>query len=180
MVLMFLAEGFEETEAICPLDMLRRAGVDVKTVSITKDRTVKGAHGITVCTDCTVHNLPKTPPEMVVLPGGMPGANNLNECDAVKYMAADTYARGGFVAAICAAPFILGKMGLLKGRKATCYPGFEAQLEGASVVPERVVRDGNVITAVGMGAALEFGRELICALKGRDSAMAVYSSVLGN
>lgn len=178
MVLMFLADGFEESEAIVPLDILRRSGAEVKTVSIVKEKTVTGSHGIKVTADISVYELPKDPPEMIVLPGGMPGADNLNESNPVKYMVADTYKRGGFVAAICAAPIVFGSMGLLNGRNATCYPGFEEKLVGATIKNEKVVRDGNIITAIGMGAALDFGCELVRALKGKQEADRIREAVI--
>lgn len=178
MFLMFLAEGFEETEAITPLDMLRRAGADIKTVSITKNREVTGSHGITVTADCTLQTVPNEPVEMVILPGGMPGAKNLYACEEVKNVVVNTYNAGGFVAAICAAPFILGQLGLLNGKKATCYPGFEEQLTGAKITGRGAVRDGNIITAAGMGVAAEFGYELIKAVKGKQEADKVVNSIL--
>ncbi len=177
MIYEFLADGFEEVEALTPLDMLRRAGADVKTVSITENRTVMGAHKIPVVADLTVKELTKETPEMVILPGGMPGAKNLRSSKEVCRLVSETLEAGGFAAAICAAPFILGELGLLRGKRATCYPGFEKDLKGATLAEEKVVRDGKVITAAGMGVALPFGAELVAALFGKEKAAAILDSI---
>jgi len=177
MVYMFLADGFEESEAIVPLDMLKRGGVDIKTVSITDNNIVNGSHGIAVMTDITVSEMTDEPLEMVILPGGMPGASNLRSNEAVVKAVTETYNNGGYVAAICAAPYILGELGLLKGKKAICYPSFEDRLVGAEVVIDDVVCDGNVITAIGMGAALKFGYALVSVLKGNDVAHKIAKSI---
>lgn len=177
MVYMFLADGFEESEAIVPLDMLKRGGVDIKTVSITDNNIVNGSHGIAVMTDITVSEMTDEPLEMVILPGGMPGASNLRSNEAVVKAVTETYNNGGYVAAICAAPYILGELGLLKGKKAICYPSFEDRLVGAEVVIDDVVCDGNVITAIGMGAALKFGYALVSVLKGNDVAYKIAKSI---
>jgi 4-methyl-5(b-hydroxyethyl)-thiazole monophosphate biosynthesis len=170
MVYVFLADGFEEIEAISPIDILRRAGVLVKTVGVS-GKTATGNHGITVTADIQMSEIKLDGSlEMVVLPGGLPGANNLqNNEDVVNAM---NYAAQNerYIAAICAAPKILGANGLLKGKKATCFPGYEDELTGAITTPESVVTDGNIITAKGAGAALLFGFELVKALKGQDTA----------
>lgn len=179
MTYILLADGFEEIEALCPLDLLLRAGIEAKTVSIGKSRLVTGTHGIRTEADMLMSEIPSDVlPEMIVLPGGMPGASNLDNSDAVKNMVKEAYLRGAYVAAICAAPFILGKMGILKGKKAICYPGFEDALEGAEISQDKVVRDKNVITAAGMGVAIEFGYELILALKGKETADTVMKRIL--
>ena len=177
MVLVFLAPGFEESEAICPIDILKRASLDVVTVSITDDREVQGAHGITLKADITLSQLPVCHPEAVVLPGGMPGTKNLDACGELKKLIRAANDDGVLVCAICAAPMILGKMGLLDGKKATCYPGFEQYLEGATV-GGRVRTDGNVITACGMGAAVEFGLAITEVLKGKSTAEKIKDAVL--
>lgn len=177
MIYEFLAEGFEEVEALTPLDMLIRSGADIKTVSITSSKDVVGAHGITVKADLTLSDV-KERPEMVILPGGMPGAVNLRNSEDVCRVVKDTYENGGFVAAICAAPFILGELGLLDGKEAICYPGFEAHLKGANISERKVVSDGRVITAAGMGVAQQFGAELISVLYGREKAEKVLKSIL--
>lgn len=177
MVYMFFADGFEESEAIVPLDMLKRGGVDIKTVSITDSNFVTGSHNITVKTDLTVSEITDEPLEMVILPGGMPGASNLRASDAVVSAVIKTAENNGYVAAICAAPYILGELGLLKGKKAICYPGFDDRLIGAQVVIDDVVCDGNFITAIGMGAALKFGYALVSLLKGREVADKIAKSI---
>lgn len=185
MVYVFLAEGFEETEAICPVDILRRAGLNVLTVAVA-DRDaessscdVTGSHGITVTADITAAELDLgETPELVVLPGGMPGAANLEKSAAVREWVLSAARSGAFVGAICAAPMVLGKLGLLEGKSAVCYPGFEKHLSGAKIVDAPVVRDGNIITARGMGAALDFGLALVAALRGDGAAEAIKKSVM--
>ena len=176
MVYLLLAEGFEECEALVPLDLLRRAGVEVKTVSVSGSPTVVGAHGIAVWADL----LPEGAEEaarMVILPGGMPGSLNLDASPVTDRLLAATVEAGGHLAAICAAPLVLGRRGLLRGLRATCYPGFEGELTGAVATGERVVTDRNVTTAIGMGAAEEFGRELCRLLCGEDAADGVLASI---
>ena len=151
MVYIFLANGFEESEALVPLDMMRRAGIEVTTVSINKTNEVTGSRGITVCADRTSKNLMRDIGdgenlECVMLPGGLPGAYNLDKDETVDRMLAAAALRGSFIAAICAAPFILGMRGYLCEKKAVCYPGFEDKLEGAILSEKSVVRDGNIIT----------------------------------
>ncbi|MBQ7125171.1 MAG: DJ-1/PfpI family protein [Clostridia bacterium] len=177
MIYEFLADGFEEVEALTPLDMLIRSGAEIKTVSITSSKEVVGAHGITVKADLTIDEV-KEKPKLVILPGGIPGALNLRESKVVCNTVKDTYENGGFVAAICAAPFILGELGLLDGREAICYPGFEDRLYGAKISEKKVVSDGRIITAAGMGVAQEFGAELIAALFGEEKAKSVLRAIL--
>ena len=179
MVYMFLADGFEEVEALCPLDILRRAGVEVTTVGVGKDM-IRGAHGITVLADIPDVMYRDSSPDMIILPGGMPGAANLDACKTVDAALKAASRKGSFMAAICAAPFVLGKRGLLEGKRAVCYPGFEGDLVGAEVDETKtVVRDGNVITAKGMGAAFEFGLELVRCLCDDDTAEKIKASVFG-
>lgn len=180
MVYMFLANGFEEVEALCPLDLLRRAGVEVTTVGVGGAEYVMGAHGICVQADIPDAMYRDAKPEMVILPGGMPGARNLDESRAVDEALRAAASSGGYLAAICAAPMVLGHRGYLKGKRATCYPGFEGELEGATVAEERVVSDGKVITAAGMGVALEFGLALVRALKGEAAASDLRRAVLAD
>ena len=179
MIYMFLANGFEEIEALCPLDLLRRAGLEVTTVGITGDR-ICGAHGITVEADIPEGLFADASPDMVILPGGMPGSKNLDESRTVDPALKAAARRGAFLAAICAAPMVLGRRGLLEGKRATCFPGFEEELRGATVVSDRVVRDGNIITAAGMGVALEFGLALVAALKGEQAADELRRAVLAD
>ncbi len=177
MVYMLLAPGFEEVEALCPLDLLRRAGIEVKTVGVD-GYFITGAHNITVKTDMSAAEFSDDAPEMVILPGGMPGTRNLDSSLFVDSLIRKTYERGAYLAAICAAPMVLGKRGMLAGKKAVCYPGFEKFLDGARQSSYRITRDGNIITAVGMGAALEFGLELIRVLRDDKTATDVAAAVL--
>lgn len=179
MIYLFLANGFEEIEALCPLDLLRRAGLDVTTVGIGSEQ-ITGAHGITVQADIPDGLYTDASPDMIILPGGMPGAKNLDESRTVNAAVRAAARRGAFIGAICAAPFILGKRGLLAGKEAICFPGFEAELQGATLSQKRVVRDGSIITAAGMGVALEFGLALVAALKGEQAAEALRRAVLAD
>ena len=181
MVYMFLANGFEEVEALCPLDLLRRAGVSVTTVGIGGDM-ITGSHGITVRADIPDAMYRDSKPDMIILPGGMPGSKNLDESRIVDSALRAAAASGGYLAAICAAPMVLGKRGYLEGKNATCFPGFEEYLKGATIAPShtRVVTDGKVITAAGMGVALEFGLALVRVLKGNDAAEALRRAVLAD
>lgn len=181
MIYMFLANGFEEVEALTPLDLLRRAGLQVTTVGVGGDMIV-GAHGIAVQADMPDTMFRDSKPEMVILPGGMPGTRNLDASRTVETAIRAASASGAFLAAICAAPMVLGKRGYLQGKKATCFPGFEEYLLGAEVAPQgvRVVTDGKVITAAGMGVALEFGLALVGALKGYDAAEELRRAVLAD
>ena len=177
MVYFFIAEGFEEIEALCPIDLLRRAGVEVKTVGIGKDK-ITGAHGITVTTDMTDAEFSYDSPEMIFLPGGMPGTLNLAASDTVISAIKKAAAENAYIFAICAAPIILGEMGLLKGKEAICYPGFEDKLTGAKISSDNVVKDGKYITAAGMGVALDFGIELIGVLSSAEKAAEIKKAVL--
>ena len=181
MIYLFLANGFEEIEALAPLDLLRRAGFKVTTVGIGGDMIV-GAHGIAVQADMPEAMYRDAKPEMLILPGGMPGSKNLDESRTVDTALRAASANGAYLAAICAAPMVLGKRGYLEGKKATCFPGFEEFLKGAEIAPAgvRVVRDGKVITAAGMGVAVEFGLALVAALKGESAADELRRAVLAD
>ena len=171
MVYLLLADGFEEAEALVPLDILRRGGIDVKTVGIT-GKTVLGAHGIGVSADVQPRDCTDAP-ELLILPGGMPGTTNLDASPETERLLSLTLSSGGRVGAICAAPSILGKRGLLRGCEAVCYPGFEKYLEGAVIATKSVVTSGIYTTAIGMGAAYAFGLELLSLLKGKELAAEV-------
>ncbi len=160
MTIILLADGFEEIEALAPLDLLRRAGVDAKTVSIN-EKTVKGAHGISVISDLSPDEVDLDNVELAIFPGGMPGTLNLDASPYTDEVIDAVVKNGGRVAAICAAPLILGRRGLLKGKRAVCFPGFENELIGAEVLSKNVITDGNITTARGMEVALEFGKELV-------------------
>ncbi len=174
MVYVMLADGFEEIEALTVVDYVRRAGIELKTVGVT-GKVVTGAHNITITADL----LPEETqiPQMVVLPGGMPGTTHLNESDYVLNTVTACLEQGGKVAAICAAPSILGGMGLLKGKTAICYPGFEDKLTGAHISQSPVVRDGNIITAKAAGVANEFAYTIIGTLKGEKAAEEIRNQV---
>ena len=186
MVYVLLADGFEEIEALTPVDLLRRAGVCVTTVGVT-GKTVKGSHGICVEADKTAEEALKMLadgeiPEMVVLPGGMPGAKNLDESPVTDKFLAAVREVDGYAAAICAAPMILGKRGLLKDVPAVCYPGFEEYLLGAEVLEAGTLISCDfkkkIITGCAMGVATEFALMLVQALKGESTANELRAAII--
>ncbi|MDO4262362.1 MAG: DJ-1/PfpI family protein [Eubacteriales bacterium] len=177
-VCIFLADGFEEIEGLTVADILRRAGVDVGTVSITDERMVTGSHRIPVQADVCFDQADFSDTELFVLPGGMPGTKNLGECGKLTKLLTDSFAAGKRIAAICAAPSVLGDMGILRGKKACCYPGFEERLAGAQVVFDRVVQDGTVTTSRGMGTAISFALALTEQLVSAQKAREVRESIL--
>lgn len=178
MIYMFLADGFEEVEALCPLDILRRAGLEVTTVGIGGKDVIRGAHGIIVHADLPDIMYRDSDPDMLILPGGMPGSKNLDESRIVDSALRAASRKGAYLAAICAAPMVLGKRGYLEGKRAVCFPGFEEYLTGATVDEENtVVHDGNIVTAKGMGAAFDFGLELVRCLKNDGTAEKIRDSV---
>lgn len=153
----FLAEGFEEIEALAPVDVMRRAGLRVIMVSTTGDLVVKGAHGIPVVADTVFEEVDFNDAALLFLPGGLPGATNLKAHKPLNQLLVDKAAEGAIISAICAAPLVLGGLGLLNGKQATCYPGFEDTMTGAEYTAKKVTCDGNIITACGPGAAWELG-----------------------
>lgn len=169
MVYVLLANGFEEIEALTPVDMLRRAGSSVKTVSLEEGLAVHGAHGIDVLADVMPADAHEKI-ELLLLPGGMPGTLNLDASVVTDAMLRRAAEDGGHIAAICAAPLVLGRRGLLNGKRAVCYPGFERELLGATVADAPFVTDGRITTAKGMGAATLFSAELVRLLHGKDVA----------
>lgn len=169
MFYIFLADGFEEIEALCPYDLILRADIPVKTVSINKTTLVTGTHGIKIHADITLDQMIEDL-DGIMLPGGMPGASNLAACQRVQDCLTKADKEGKLICAICAAPYVLGERGLLKGKSATCFPSFEDKLIGADVLTDGVVADGNIITAKGMGAAFEFGIEIVKYYKGQEFA----------
>ncbi len=178
MYYMFLASGFEETEAIAPLDLIRRAEVEIYTVGVGS-KVVTGAHQIPVVCDvidCEIG--PDNDCEGIILPGGMPGTLNLEKSAAVQKFIDYCNQNGRLIAAICAAPSILGHKGILDGKKAVCFPGFEEQLLGATVCPDAVMTDGNIITACGAGAAVKFGLEIIKYIDGEASSKHLAKTIL--
>lgn len=177
MIYVFLADGFEEIEALAPVDFLKRVGVEVVMVGVT-GLTVTGAHGIKVCADVSEDNVGMSQlVQGIILPGGMPGAENLDS-SIIVHKAIDWCADNNkIISAICAAPFILGKKGLLKGKKATCFPGFEGYLEGATVCEDGVIVDGNIITGRGAGVAWEFGAQIAAALVGKEKSDSILEAI---
>lgn len=160
-IFVFLATGFEEIEALAPVDILRRAGLNVQTISVMDEQIVSGAHGVPVMADKMFAEINPEDAEMILLPGGLPGATNLDEHQGLSELIMNFAASAKPLAAICAAPLVLGNRGLLEGRKATCYPGFEAYLKGAEYTANMVEVDGNFITGKGPGAALEFAFAIV-------------------
>ncbi len=163
MVYMFLADGFEEVEALAPLDLLRRAGSEVKTVGVTGEY-ITGAHDITVKADIALSDVELKNIDALILPGGLGGTNNMDASSDVKRIVQYAADNKKIICAICAAPSILGKMGLLEGKDATCYPGFEDSFKGGNYIKKSVVKCDNFITADGMGSAYKFGFEIISEL----------------
>lgn len=177
-VCVFLADGFEEIEGLTVVDILRRAGVSVTMMSVTGNRMIKGSHGITVEADVLFDGADAAKADMLVLPGGMPGTLTLKQHDGLNELLRSFYDQGKYIAAICAAPSILGEMGMLQGRKACSYPTFEGSLEGADVHQIPVVTDGNITTGRGMGAAIPFALRLTEILRGKDKAEEVRESIV--
>ena len=165
--MIFLAEGFEEMEAVTPLDLLHRAGVDAKFVSLTGRKEVIGAHDAVYTADLLFDKAVMEKADMLILPGGMPGAKHLQEHEGLKELLLSFHKKEKFICAICAAPMVLGCHGILKGKKATIYPGMEELLLGAEAVTTPVCRDGHIITSRAPGTAIPFALELIEALCGK-------------
>jgi 4-methyl-5(b-hydroxyethyl)-thiazole monophosphate biosynthesis len=177
-VLIHFADGFEEIEAITPIDVLRRAGCEVVTVSVTGNSEVTSTRGVTLLADKHFVEADYEEAEMIILPGGQPGANNLNKHEGLKKQIQLFQEKRKFIAAICAAPLVLGSTGILRGRKATCYPGVEPQLTGATCTGKGVERDGHIITGKGPGFALDFSLMLAEVLAGKDKANEVRKAML--
>lgn len=181
MIYVFLANGFEEIEALAPIDLLRRASFDVTTVSITEHLGVIGAHNIPVVADTTIDAAGDfADAELLILPGGMPGTKHLAACERLTELLTSHAKAGKPIAAICAAPSVLGALGLLEGREAICYPGFESALKGAVISNKRVVRDGKILTAAGAGVAVEFGLAAIEMLADAEKANAIRKAILAD
>lgn len=176
MVYLLLADGFEEIEALAPVDVLRRAGVEIKTVGVT-GKTVYGAHGIAVEADMLPAQASESM-DMLILPGGMPGTDNLDASPDVAILLDRALSSGAYIAAICAAPKILGQRGLLAGKRAVCYPGYEELLTGADICHDSVVTDGRFITARGAGVALDFAFELTSLLTSPEKAASIRSAMI--
>lgn len=168
MVLVHLAEGFEEIEALTVVDLLRRVDIKAATVSVTGERIVKGAHGIQVVADFMFEEADYDQCEMIVLPGGLPGTYGLRDHEGLTEKIMQFNGQGKALAAICAAPMVLGGLDLLKGKKATMYTGMETYLNGAVAVEDKVVTDGNIITSKGPGTAMLFALEIVKFIKGEE------------
>lgn len=177
-VYIFLAEGFEEIEALTVADLLRRAQIEAATVSVGEGKTVKGSHGIKVEADFLFGEIQGTMADMLVLPGGMPGTTNLMACEPLMDMVLGLYGAGAYIAAICAAPSILARLGLLEGKKATSYPSFEEKLAMADYKYDPVVVDGRIVTSRGLGTAIDFALALIALLEGEKKAGDVAGSIV--
>ena len=180
MVYVFLATGYEEVEALTPVDVLRRAGVEVNTVSIYDTPEVVSAHGVSIKADITLNEVDWQGAEMLVLPGGLPGSTNLNDCQPLRDALKAHCTSGRWTAAICAAPLVLGGLGLLNGKHATCYPGFEKYMDGAIYTAQLCSKDGNIITGEGPAASLPFAYTLLEALKGDGAADALREGMMFN
>lgn len=173
-VFVFLADGFEDVEALAPIDILRRGGQDVVTVSVMDGQVVQSAHGVQMVADAMFDDCDFTNAQLLVLPGGMPGATNLYNCKALQQVLLEHQKKGRLIGAICASPgVVLGQLGLLHGRRATCYPGFESMMEGAHYTAAVFTVDGNITTAEGPAAAMAFGYELLAQLAGQQTAQQI-------
>ena len=178
MVYVLLGTGFEETEAITPIDLLRRAGIQVMTVGVNGS-TVVGGHGIGVVADITVDEMDLTAMDMIVLPGGLGGVASVRACKAAMDALAFAWENDKFVAAICAGPTVLADLHITDSKEATCYPGCEGQMGSATMIPDAAyVRDGRLITGTSAGCAVSFGLALVAALKGQDAADAVANQIV--
>ena len=177
MVYMLLGTGFEETEAIAPLDLLRRAGVSVATVGLN-GKTIIGSHNIGVTADMEIGEMDLTNLDMIILPGGLGGVASIRACAEAMEAIRFAWENGKFVAAICAGPTVLADLGITDGKNATCYPGCEPQMGDANIVAEAAVRDGKLITGTSAGCASPFGLALIEALKGQGEADRIASQIV--
>ena len=177
MVYMLLGTGFEETEAIAPLDLLRRAGVEIATVGLN-GKVIYGGHGIGVEADLEVGQMDLTNLEMIILPGGLGGVASIKGCPAAMDAIRFAHENSKFVAAICAGPTILAQLGITDGTHATCYPGCEEQMGTAIMENAAAVTDGRVITGTSAGCAIPFGLQLIAALKGQEAAEAIAKQIV--
>ena len=177
MVYMFLGTGFEETEAIAPLDLLRRAGIEVKTVGLNGP-IITGSHGIGVQADMEIGLLDISDAEMVILPGGLGGVASIRACKAAMDAIETVWKAGKFTAAICAGPTVLADLGITDGKQATCYPGCEDGMGNAAMVAAAAVQDGKLITGTSAGCAIPFGLKLIEALKGAEEANRIADQIV--
>lgn len=177
MVYLFLATGFEEIEALTVVDMMRRVKIDIKTVSVTEELVVTGSHGISVTADLLFEDI-KDEADMLVLPGGIPGTLNLKAHDGLSAMIMDYAAKNKYLAAICAAPTIYGGLGLLEGRRATCYPEYEKDLHAKEVLQDAVVQDDRFVTSRGMGTTIDFALHLITLLADEETSAQLAKKII--
>lgn len=174
----FLASGFEECEALLVVDICRRAGLDLKTVSVTNEKEVTSSHGVTIVSDVLLEEVDFDGLDMIVLPGGMPGTKNLEACEPLMEQVEAFYKEGKCISAICAAPSIFGHKGFLKGRNAASYPEFESHLEGAAVSRNSVEVSEHVTTSRGLGTAIDFGLAIVERYKGKDEAERIAKAIV--
>ncbi len=177
-VYIFLADGFEDIEGLTVVDLMRRAGIQIQTVSIKAEKKITTSHGIEMFTDMTMDETDFADADMLVLPGGMPGTKYLGACEPLLKLLKDYYNKEGKIAAICAAPTVLSSLGFLKGRKATCYPSMMSQLDCGEALTDSVVVDGNITTSRGLGTALPFALSLIAQLLSEEKAKEIAASVV--
>lgn len=176
----FLADGFEEVEALAPVDIFRRGGIEIVTVSITGSEYVESAHGVVIKADRQFGEVDLSDADLLMLPGGMPGATNLNSHEGLKKALVSQVEQGKKVAAICAAPLVLGGLGLLKGKRATCYPGFEKYLDGATYTKELFTIDGNIITGEGPAASFPYAYALLELFIGKETTDQIREGMMFN
>ena len=177
-VYMFLANGSEEIESLIPVDVFRRGGVEVKTVSTTGSEFVEMSHGVTLKADLKFEDADFADADLLMLPGGLPGATNLNEHEGVRKALTEQFTKGKLVSAICAAPLVFGSLGIVKGKRATCYPGFEKYLDGAEYTHELCTVDGNVVTGEGPAATLPYAYTLLEMLTNRETARKIAEGMM--
>jgi len=180
MIYAFLATGFEDIEALAPVDIMRRAGLNVETVSITENRVVTSAHGVGMVADRLLSEIDFGNADLLFLPGGLPGATNLDACTELREGLLAHFKAGKLIAAICAAPLVLGHLGILEGKRSTCYPGFETELHGAIYTKALVEQDGQIITGKGPGAAFELGYILVERLVNSEVAAQLREGMMYN
>ena len=176
-IFLFLAEGFEEIEAIAPIDIFRRADIELITVSITDRLEVVGAHKVCILADIIFENVEFSEEFLIFLPGGMPGTSNLSKHQGLKDLILAQAAKNRKIAAICAAPSILGELGLLKNKEAICYPGFENKLLNANISASKMVQSGSFFTAKAAGVAIQFALKIVADLKGEDVAKKIAAAI---
>ena len=178
MIYVFLANGFEETEALTTVDILRRGKLEVKTVAVGgKNNVITASHNVSVLADISENDIVKENLEGIILPGGMPGTLNLEKSSVVNEYIRYCYDNNLIIGAICAAPSVLGKLGILDGKKATCFPGFEEFLKNSDCCGDFAVTDGNIVTGKGMGATIPFALQLLELFKDKSTAQAVFHSL---